>query len=258
MNELDLQAIRERADAATKGPWRADLDRLAVRSDDDGWPIVLDVRLGDDDAPQACSDVEFIAAARSDVPALLDEVERLRANWGPIEQMFADAASSVDESVRTEQRLRSELRDARNDLLDVRGLLCPNGGDSVLPEHMVDIGERVAPAVEWLIDEVERLREHILDIDAHATPYGDIPGEPGYVGTYLLTAGALHRALGTIGHSAARCQAEAERDAARAEVERLQAEELRLLGIIRELDLAARSAKPHQRAHPAGTRPAMT
>lgn len=58
--------------------------------------------------------------------------------------------------------------------------------------------------------EIERLRAHILDIDAHATPYGDLPDEPGYVGTYLLTAGALHRALGTIGHSAVSCQAEAE------------------------------------------------
>jgi chromosome segregation ATPase len=57
-------------------------------------------------------------------------------------------------------------------------------------------------------DEVEKLRGHILDIDAHATPYGDIPDEPGWVGTYLLTSGALHRALGRIGHSAPSCKAE--------------------------------------------------
>jgi hypothetical protein len=57
------------------------------------------------------------------------------------------------------QRLRSELRDKRNDLLDVRGLLSPNGGESVLPDDMADIGKRVAPAVEWLIGEVRRLRE---------------------------------------------------------------------------------------------------
>ena len=60
--------------------------------------------------------------------------------------------------------------------------------------------------------EVVKLRQHILDIDAHATPYGDLPDDPGYVGTYLVTAGALHRALGTIGHGAPNCQAEAERD----------------------------------------------
>lgn len=55
----------------------------------------------------------------------------------------------------------------------------------------------------------DELKQRILDIDAHATPYGDIPGEPGYVGTYLLTGGALHRALGKIGHTAPKCQAEA-------------------------------------------------
>lgn len=54
----------------------------------------------------------------------------------------------------------------------------------------------------------DALRQLILDIDAHATPYGEIPDEPGFVGTYLLTAGALHRALGKIGHTAPKCQAE--------------------------------------------------
>jgi len=64
--------------------------------------------------------------------------------------------------------------------------------------------------VAALTAERDRLREHILDIDAHATPYGDIPDEPGFVGVYLVTAGALHRALGKIGHSAPKCKAEAD------------------------------------------------
>jgi len=71
--------------------------------------------------------------------------------------------------------------------------------------------------------EVQRLRQHILDIDAHATPYGDIPREPGWVGMYLLTAGALHRALGTIGHSAPNCQAEADLAAMTARAESAEA-----------------------------------
>jgi hypothetical protein len=72
----------------------------------------------------------------------------------------------------------------------------------------------------WLRFRRERdtLKGAILDIDAHATPYGDIPDEPGYVGTYLVTAGSLHRALGKIGHTAPKCQAEAERDALKAEL----------------------------------------
>jgi len=80
-------------------------------------------------------------------------------------------------------------------------------------------GEDYRPVILDLLAEVaaltadrDRLREHILDIDAHATPYGDIPDEPGLVGTYLVTAGALHRALGKIGHSAPSCEAELQRD----------------------------------------------
>lgn len=70
--------------------------------------------------------------------------------------------------------------------------------------------------VDQLRAEPNTLRQHILDIDAHATPYADLPDDPGYVGVYLVTAGALHRALGKIGHSAPKCQAEAERDQVRA------------------------------------------
>ena len=69
--------------------------------------------------------------------------------------------------------------------------------------------------------ELALARAHILDIAAHATPFGDIPGEPGWIGQYLLTAGALHRALGTLGHSMASCGAEAR--VAALEAERAQA-----------------------------------
>lgn len=65
------------------------------------------------------------------------------------------------------------------------------------------------PELDRLSQENNQLRQHILDIDAHATPYGDIPDDPGHVGTYLVTAGALHRALGKIGHTAPKCEAEA-------------------------------------------------
>lgn len=75
---------------------------------------------------------------------------------------------------------------------------------------------------DQLADEVATLRQHILDIDAHATPYGDLPGDPGWAGTYLVTAGALHRALGKIGHTAPKCSAEAERDALAAQVARVR------------------------------------
>lgn len=72
-----------------------------------------------------------------------------------------------------------------------------------------------------LHDRLDELREAILDIDAHATPFGDIPDEPGWVGRYLVTAGALHRALGKIGRAAPSCQAEAECARLREALERI-------------------------------------
>lgn len=83
-----------------------------------------------------------------------------------------------------------------------------NEPDDLAPND--EMSRQVTDAVMAVVQpEIDRLRAHILDIDAHATPYGDIPDDPGYTGVYLVTAGALHRALGTIGHSAPKCQAEA-------------------------------------------------
>lgn len=56
-------------------------------------------------------------------------------------------------------RVCAELSELRTDLLDIRGLLSPNGGERVVP---FDLGDAVAPAVEYLICEVRallRLRE---------------------------------------------------------------------------------------------------
>jgi hypothetical protein len=58
---------------------------------------------------------------------------------------------------------RVQLRDAHNDLLNVRGLLSPQGRPDVTPVPLVPT---VAPAVEWLIAENERLREQLDEIRA--------------------------------------------------------------------------------------------
>lgn len=54
---------------------------------------------------------------------------------------------------------RVELRDKRTDLLNVRGILWPNGDPSRAPEP-ADVSV-VAPSVQWLADEVERLRAQL-------------------------------------------------------------------------------------------------
>lgn len=70
---IDTEALRRQADGATEGPWMFDRDQ------NDGWMVVF----GGNDHPHGYSiiganeyldpaDAEFIAAARTAVPALLD------------------------------------------------------------------------------------------------------------------------------------------------------------------------------------------
>lgn len=91
------------------------------------------------------------------------------------------------------------------------------------PHARQALADELFAELDQLTAELDQLRQHILDIDAHATPYGDIPNDPGYVGTYLLTAGALHRALGKIGHTAPKCEAEAALAAVEQDRDRLRA-----------------------------------
>lgn len=81
---LDLDAIRARAEAATEGPWAVAPEDFGPHTEGD-FPVV-DRRAdyighSPDDGVRAgfdLPDAEFIAHARTDVPALVEEVERLR------------------------------------------------------------------------------------------------------------------------------------------------------------------------------------
>lgn len=88
---LDLDAIRARLDAACPGPWKVyngnegsvdygplwavanDAFHNPPEDDDTPW-IAVDVHTG------LQADAEFIAHARQDIPALLAEIDRLRAD----------------------------------------------------------------------------------------------------------------------------------------------------------------------------------
>jgi hypothetical protein len=81
-------------DKATPGPWQAWVEGPDGWSGDDG--ILAGPRTSDDetpdiyvtysglDGPQPASaeDMDFIAHARQDIPTLLDEIRRLRAERG--------------------------------------------------------------------------------------------------------------------------------------------------------------------------------
>jgi hypothetical protein len=71
---LDLDAIERRANAATPGPWDCysdDENTYAVQESDDGDMIC--------EAMESLKNANFIAHARTDVPALIAEVRNLRA-----------------------------------------------------------------------------------------------------------------------------------------------------------------------------------
>ena len=77
---------------------------------------------------------------------------------------------------------------------------CPHCFPELFPAARPAAGSS-SPDVTALADE---LRNAILDIDAHATPFGT--DDDGFVsGGYLISVGSLHRALGVVGHSAAKC-----------------------------------------------------
>jgi hypothetical protein len=92
MSDAELAAIRERCEAATEGPWRRitlDIPWNDVVTDDqqtvvaNSWDICEIATRERIVEPKwtlqhDIADAEFIAAARTDVPALLDEVDRLR------------------------------------------------------------------------------------------------------------------------------------------------------------------------------------
>lgn len=82
---LDLDAIKARADAASKGPWISATDTgrkngvsLIGATADRGTGKAIAV-LAAPDVRQRAVDADFVAHARDDVPALVAEVGRLRA-----------------------------------------------------------------------------------------------------------------------------------------------------------------------------------
>lgn len=77
MPQEQLDAIQRRVESATEGPWSHwsgfDQRDNCIKSDtDEGMYTVAEV-------VSEASDARFVARAREDVPALLAEVERLRA-----------------------------------------------------------------------------------------------------------------------------------------------------------------------------------
>lgn len=106
MTTLDLDAIQARADAATEGPWKVtdlsnhghrgtlwvDIDRPA-----DGSMTVAELTEADGvEVIWKTTDAEFIAHARTDIPALIAEVKALRGKVAEVEELAQQIAENAE------------------------------------------------------------------------------------------------------------------------------------------------------------------
>lgn len=162
MTDLDLEAIRGRADAATPGPWWA-WDRGV------GWHIAVGPGVDDRGRPDRLlpegertdidrrEDAEFIAAARQDVPALVAELERLQrllvADPVPSESAYDRMAQALadERAAVVEHCDRIELLEADRDyLLELLGEVLATfrqvGG-----EHMAFAAVPIETLARWTV-----------------------------------------------------------------------------------------------------------
>ena len=87
ISDDELRAIKRRCDAATPGPWRASMEGRDHTSGDSfirrgnagrESDLYLTSTTADRTEIPSTADHEFIAAARQDIPRLLDDIARLR------------------------------------------------------------------------------------------------------------------------------------------------------------------------------------
>ncbi|TXS23117.1 hypothetical protein EAO70_04930 [Streptomyces sp. adm13(2018)] len=93
MDEQRLAEILARAEEAAPGPWESDGAEIYGTL---AGVLMIDLWVGEtlniDDVPQANANASFIAAARSDVPELVAEVQRLQAERHSTNEALSDAA----------------------------------------------------------------------------------------------------------------------------------------------------------------------
>lgn len=107
MTPTELKAIRERCEKATPGPWEAHIQTGPYRTRNYAGKVKAPIPIGEHSSfrvhPNLLyeGDVHFIAHARTDIPSLLDEVERLREalEWYGDEKNWKTVFNSDDDTV---------------------------------------------------------------------------------------------------------------------------------------------------------------
>jgi hypothetical protein len=84
LTEADLDAMQQRVEAASNGPWRSFIEGRDHFGGDNFIRIgglddtEADMYVSRDRTPASAADLDFIANARQDVPRLIAEIRRLR------------------------------------------------------------------------------------------------------------------------------------------------------------------------------------
>jgi hypothetical protein len=98
------------------------------------------------------------------------ELERLRARVAELEaereklvRWHGEDSKTINRLVARVERRQAELVALRNDALSMRGSLAPADGSRKVP---FELGETLAPAVDWLIGRVAELEARIVELGA--------------------------------------------------------------------------------------------
>jgi hypothetical protein len=85
---IDLDAIKARLEGVTEGPW--EIGKWGNRDQSKDWDHYVDgPEMGYDSDFRFFVDARFIAAARTDIPALVAEVEKMREALEAAEESIA-------------------------------------------------------------------------------------------------------------------------------------------------------------------------
>src|SRR5689334_8305279 len=97
MCEIDLDAVQSRASMATRGPWHVEWDGTGYpqRVFNDAAVLVAETCTGPEWPP---TDAEFIAHARTDVPALLARIAELEAERDDALDAWVDATARASQA----------------------------------------------------------------------------------------------------------------------------------------------------------------
>src|SRR5690625_695988 len=89
----ELDAIKERCENATEGPWKYYHEDGEVATSDKGYCFATEIseEIGYD------GNGEFIANAREDIPKLLSEIDELRNRLDDVEGLLEDALGDLDD-----------------------------------------------------------------------------------------------------------------------------------------------------------------